>query len=126
MLEARSAFLKHPERKRARAAEPKPTGELGNPPDDLQPDEKKAWSYLAGLLAPGVAKDMDRAAMEEAARLRVICRTNRATAAERLLYRNYLAAFGMTPADRSRITATPSAPTADDPLSKLLRQAKVQ
>jgi hypothetical protein len=95
VLEAKGSFLKHPERKRARANEPKPTGELGDAPDDLSREEKAAWRYLASLLAPGVATSMDRAAMEEASRLRVMCKSSQATAAERQLYRNYLAAFGI-------------------------------
>jgi hypothetical protein len=120
VLEAKGSFLKHPERKRARANEPRPTGELGDPPKDLSKEEKTAWRYLASLLAPGVAKNMDRAAMEEAAILRVICKNSQATAAERQLYRNYLSAFGMTPADRSRVHVEPTDARQDDPWSRLL------
>lgn len=121
--EAKGSFLKHPERKRARASEPRPTGELGDAPDDISREEKAAWRYLASLLAPGVATSMDRAAMEEASRLRVICQSNRATAAERQLYRNYLAAFGMTPADRSRVHAQAEGEKKDDPWSRLMTPA---
>lgn len=119
-LEASGSFLRHPERRRARAQEPNPTGELGNPPDELDREQKKAWLYLANLLPENVAKDMDRAAFEEMACLRVICRSARATAAERQLYRNYLAAFGMTPADRSRVKVDHGKERGDDPLSRLL------
>jgi hypothetical protein len=124
VLEAKGSFLKHPERKRARANEPKPTGELGDAPDDLSREEKAAWRYLASLLAPGVATSMDRAAMEEASRLRVICKSSQATAAERQLYRNYLAAFGMTPSDRSRVHVEPTAAKKDDPWSRLLASSR--
>jgi len=125
-LESKGSFLKHPERKRARADEPKPTGELGEPPNDLDGEEKKAWYYLASLLAPGVVSNMDRASMEEMACLRVICKGKRATAAERQLYRGYLAAFGMTPADRSRVRASAPGFSAFLPKvhSRCLRAAK--
>jgi hypothetical protein len=109
-LEARGAYLKHPERKRARAQEPQPTADLGDPPKELNAEEKKAWLYIAGCLTPGVAKVSDRIAMEEAACLLVTCRSKRATAAERNLLKAYLRDFGMTPADRSRVQA--SAPPA--------------
>jgi hypothetical protein len=130
-LKAKGSFLRHPERERARSSEPAPSGALGDPPDKLGREEKEAWHYLAALLAPGVASSMDRASMEEMACLRVICRRKRgarATAAERQLYKSYLAAFGMTPADRSRVKVDKDPSPADDPLSKLLRhaQAKVQ
>jgi hypothetical protein len=124
VLETKGSFLRHPERKRARVNEPRPTGELGDPPGDLSKQEKVAWRYLASLLAPGVAKNMDRAAMEEVAILRVICKSGQATAAERQLYRNYLAAFGMTPADRSRVQVEPTAGRKDDPWSRLLASSR--
>jgi hypothetical protein len=124
ILEVKGSFLRHPERKRARVNEPRPTGELGDAPEDLSKEEKTAWRYLASLLAPGVAKNMDRAAMEEAATLRVICKSGQATAAERQLYRNYLAAFGMTPADRSRVHVEPADARKDDPWSRLLASSR--
>jgi hypothetical protein len=124
VLETKGSFLHHPERKRARANEPRPTGELGDAPEDLSKEEKTAWRYLASLLAPGVAKNMDRAAMEEAAILRVICKSSQATAAERQLYRNYLSAFGMTPADRSRVHVEPTDARKDDPWSRLLASSR--
>ena len=107
-LEARGAFLKHPERRRARKNEPQPTGELGDPPKGLDREEKVAWLYVASLLAPGVAVNRDRIAMEEIARLLVSCRRKRATSAERNLLRGYLRDFGMTPADSSRVAAAPA------------------
>jgi hypothetical protein len=122
-LEAKGSFLKHPERKRARAREPKPTGELGDPPEEMPRDEKAAWQYLVSIIPAGVAKNSDRIAMEEMACLLVACRSKRATAGERQLLRNYLAAFGMTPSDRSRVStmgATPSA-TKKDAFAEFLK-----
>ena len=64
--------------------------------------------------------------MEEMSRLYVMCTSKRVRAGERQLFKSYLSAFGMSPADRSRVRASPQSPEADDPLSKLLRAAKVQ
>ena len=118
-LEARGAYLKHPERKRARKDEPKPTGELGEPPKHLDRQEKKAWRYVASLLPPGVAANRDRVAMEEIACLLVSCRRKRATAAERNLLRGYLRDFGMTPADSSRVSASQPDKPKNDPWDRL-------
>jgi hypothetical protein len=121
-LEARGSYLKHPERKRERAQEPKPTGELGDPPTELDKNEKAAWLYIASLLPPGVAKNSDRIAMEEAACLLITCRSKRATAAERNLLKAYLRDFGMTPADRSRVSASSPETPKNDPWSRLANQ----
>jgi hypothetical protein len=119
-LEARGAYLRHPERKRARKNEPQPTGELGEPPKHLDRAEKAAWNYVASLLAPGVAANRDRIAMEEIACLLVSCRRKRATSAERNLLRGYLRDFGMTPADSSRVSARQPEQSKNDPWAKLV------
>ena len=104
-LEARGGFLKHPERKSARAGEPKPTGELGDPPEELNRDEKKVWREVAALIPPGVAKNSDRIAMELIACLLGKFRRNRASVGEINQLLSLLAKMGMTPADRSRVVA---------------------
>jgi len=109
IIKARGGFLRHPERARARANEPQPTGELGPPPRHLANNEREAWVYISRIIPPGVAKNSDRIAMEEIACLLAKCRTKgkRAVkAAERQLLKSYLAEFGMTPAARSRVSAT--------------------
>jgi phage terminase small subunit len=121
-LKARGSFIKHPERKRARKNEPQPTGELGDPPEHLDRDEKKAWKYVAALVPPGVAANRDRIAMEEIACLLVSCRRKRATSAERNLLRGYLRDFGMTPADSSRVAAQKPEAPKNDPWSRLTQQ----
>jgi hypothetical protein len=118
-LSARGAFLKHPERERARKDEPKATGELGEPPTNLDREEKAAWLYVASLLPPGVAANRDRIAMEEIACLLVSCRRKRATSAERNLLRGYLRDFGMTPADSSRVTASQPEKPKNDPWDRV-------
>lgn len=118
--EARGSFLRHPERKRARSGEPKPTGELGEPPEHMERDEKAAWRELAALVPPGVAKNCDRWAFENTVILQVKNRKGRANAGEQSLLKGYLAALGLTPADRSRVHAAAPKDKADDPLSRLL------
>jgi len=63
MLEAKGSFLKHPERRRARDAEPKPRP-FGQAPPNLGKDEKRVWDELTGKLQPGVAGDSDETAFE--------------------------------------------------------------
>ena len=46
VLELRGAFAKHPERKREREGEPRPTTLLGDPPATLTLGEKAAWQEM--------------------------------------------------------------------------------
>jgi hypothetical protein len=54
VLEQGGAFVKDPQRKRARQNEPKPSGPIGDPPDHLDREEIQAWQYLASILLPGI------------------------------------------------------------------------
>ena len=126
-LESTGAFVKHPERKRARASEPHPTGELGDPPKHLRPDEKETWRELAALIPPGVAKNCDRWHVEETVCLMALSRRMRAVG-QRLSSSDgnrldgNLGKMGMNPADRSRVSATPKPPSAeDDPLAEFVQ-----
>lgn len=90
--------------------EPKPTGELGDPPKSLKADEKEAWFELASLIPPGVAANTDRWHVEETVCLMALSRRLRAvgqrmTAAEGSQLISNLGKMGMNPADRSRVTA---------------------
>src|SRR2546428_6127843 len=64
VLEARGAFLKHPERRAARMNEPNPTGELGPPPTHMSAAHRKIWRELASTTPPGVLTNCDRWAFE--------------------------------------------------------------
>jgi hypothetical protein len=114
ILQTRGAFEHDPARGRARANEPVPSGPLGDPPDRLDRDEREAWIELAAILPPGVAMNTDRWALEELVCLKVKCQRRIATAAERSELAKYLSKFGMTPADRSRVCATPEQLTRDE------------
>ncbi len=63
-LQAKGSFLRHPERKRARAQEPRPAGALGGPPERLSNIQKALWLELAAMIPTGVAHDCDRWAVE--------------------------------------------------------------
>ena len=124
ILEARGSFEKHPERKRARAAEPEVIGELGEAPASLDVEEGSIWKELALLLTPGVAGGSDRSAFEELVRLKARSRKRELNAAEQGLLLNYLVKFGMTPSDRSRVAA-PRGENADA-LDRFLANRRAQ
>src|SRR5690349_2731812 len=117
-LEAAGSFQRHPERKAARSGEPTPTGSLGEPPEGLEGEEKAIWRELATLLPPGVAGNSDRFAFEELVRLKAGARRRRLNAGEQGLLLSYLSKFGLTPSDRSKVSAKDD--SAQDPLEAFL------
>jgi hypothetical protein len=120
ILQAKGSFQHDPARGRARADEPQPAEPLGDPPECLDRDEKDMWHYVASLLPDGVAFSTDRLAMERLVCLLVKARRKIATSADESLIASYLAKWGMTPADRSRIHAVQPKQTDEwDDLDKL-------
>lgn len=100
--------------------EPKPRGEIGDPPDHLSEAARACWSELVEHMPPGVAFDSDRLSLELAACLLAEFRADPAgfMAAKLTRLHSLLASFGMTPSDRSRVAvADPIDP--DDPWLKL-------
>jgi hypothetical protein len=94
-----------------RRDEPQPTGPLGDPPSCLPGDTAAAWREIADALAPGVAGNSDRIAVEIVARLLARLRSPEGvTAAEIACLHRGLASLGMTPAARSKV-----APPVRDP-----------
>lgn len=117
LLVQAGSFVTHPERAAARVNEPKLTEPLGNPPKHLSKPQRAAWRELARIIPLGVAGNADRWAVEMAAVLMVKFRTNTAKTAEIATLNSLLSRFGMTPADRSRVSAVPKG-KADDPFSE--------
>jgi phage terminase small subunit len=113
ILEARGSFVHNPGRKAARANEPRPTGELGRPPKHLADDEKKIWRELARIAPPGVLTNSDRWLVEMAVRLMTRVRKGTARTMEFGQLAQCLARMGLSPADRSRVSAVPQ-PTEED------------
>lgn len=116
-LEARGAFIKHPERKRARANEPK-VGPLGNVPRHLSAKQKEIWKECVDLLPAGVVSKSERLTIERLVRLveksrhvhtskcEETCPGAWKSADEASLIR-LLTELGMTPVSRTKVSAAP-------------------
>jgi hypothetical protein len=117
-LEETGAFIKHPERKRQRSAEPIPTAPLGEPPLHLGTAEKVIWLELSEIIPPNVAKNSDRFAVEMLVSLMATFRSGRASVGEMSQLASLLGRMGLTPADRSRIKTTND--QTQDPLESFL------
>lgn len=102
ILDSKGAFIANPQRKRI--GEPQPTGSLGSAPKWLSDEEKKIWREFVRGLPPGVGKSSDRWAAESLVLLKAKERGGTIRGNElgqlTLLYGR----FGLTPADRVRIS----------------------
>jgi phage terminase small subunit len=116
VLEASGAFIKNPQRKRP--LEPKPTGELGDPPSHLEREEVLTWHEMAADIPPGVATNADRRMFEVLVCLMVGFRHRRLSGTELGQLTSLSGRFGMTPADRSKVKV--SNDNAQDPLEDFL------
>lgn len=108
-LELKGAYKKDPQRKKERAAEPKPSGAVGLPPNGFSDDERALWDQLAGhgfWLA-----DADRLMLEIAVKLMVLFRTGALDGGGISKLITALAKLGFSPTDRSKVQA----PGAKDP-----------
>jgi hypothetical protein len=118
MHELSGAFEKHPERKAARAREPKPKGPLGPPPASFDPETYTGaklmaiWYELVSQVPPGVATSADRWHVELACRLMHRIRNSSAKAGDYSRLDVLLGKMGMNPADRSKVNIAPGARSA--------------
>lgn len=105
-------------RHRDRQNEPEIIQPLGGPPEAWPIEAKLLWAELADLIPPGVATKSDRLAFELLCRLVGCMRVGSEglTAALAGQIRAACAVFGLTPADRSRVTA--SRPPEQNPFAK--------
>jgi phage terminase small subunit len=121
VLETRGSFIAHPERKRS--AEVKQVDGVGDPPSYLSDLEKQCWHELVRISLPGVLTVSDRPLVEVASRLWGEMR-NPDPRAEFIGHARLgrfmvcLASMGMTPADRSKVTAAGPEPV-DSPWDEL-------
>lgn len=107
VLDATGAFQKNPKRRNARKNEPKPTGKIGDPPKWFDKNREGVWRELVEQSAPGVLTNSDRAVLERVSDLLWQSREKPGefpAAKDNLLMRG-LSMIGMTPADRSKISA---------------------
>ncbi len=107
LLRIKGANKINPARLKVRENEPKPTKPLGNPPKHLSADVRKCWRELVKFAPDGVFVDCDAWAVEIAAVLMAEFRadTSSFNAARIARLDSLLGRFGITPADRSRVTA---------------------
>ena len=91
---------------------------LGPPPADWKPAAKALWHEIGGMIPLGVAGKSDRIVFEVLVRMvaKVREKPESLTPALASQIRACAAAFGMSPADRSRVSAPPSG--GDDPAMK--------
>jgi hypothetical protein len=113
ILEASGAFLRHPERRRAREKEPKPNAPLGEPPKRLPPNQRSIWRELLLQITPGVAKISDRLLFEVLVVLTNRFREGCATPTELRLITSIATKFGLSPADRSRVAVSDNETSAE-------------
>ena len=104
VLELRGALTG--KKRTERAQEPAPNGDVGSPPKHLTKAQRAAWTEIKRNSPPGVFAKSDPISLEMAAVLVAELRedpkemiTSRMARLDSLLSR-----FGMTPADRSRVT----------------------
>ncbi len=112
VLEMRGAFKVHPGRRRP--DEPKPTGELGDPPPSLGEAARAAWGEIVGMAPPGVLTSADRWAVEIAASLMADFRKGDMLPAGVGHLRGMLGRMGLTPADRAGLSIPQPKPTGSD------------
>lgn len=104
VLDARGAFKKNPNRRRE---DPDVDAEIGEPPAFFDEAHACVWQELVAAAPNGVLKGSDRVALEMACRLTVAMRTNAEFPISGMLrLEALLGKFGMTPADRSKVSGT--------------------
>jgi hypothetical protein len=104
LLELKGSFRKHPERRRP--AEPRDARPLGDPPARLPKRALPFWREIVDMVPAGVLKRADRWCVELAACLmaKAVKTDEGLSAAELNTLRSVLAAMGMTPVDRSKMS----------------------
>lgn len=128
VLELNGAFKKDPKRRKGRENEPKPKAALGDPLPWLDRAEKATWRELHSLLAQGVGGDSDAAAFATLCVLYSKLKKDRIggraglTSSELSQMITLFGRFGMTPADRSKISV-PAKQEEDNPFAQLAAEA---
>lgn len=115
VLALRGAFKTNPARGRARAAEPPPDGEIGDPPDHLSVEARACWVEIVGLAHAGTLCRGDRLIVEHGAQLLAQLRADDWKVHPTLLVRweGFLGRLGLTPSDRSKVSVRKGKPDAD-------------
>ncbi len=104
ILELKGVKKTHPERLRVREHEPENINPVGDPPEHLPDPEQAIWARIKEESIPGVLGQADRIAIEMACKLYVRVKEDTATGVDYNQLIKLLSQFGMTPADRSRLS----------------------
>jgi hypothetical protein len=109
LLELNGSLSHNPGRHANRAGEPFDPRPLGDPPLHLDPPQRAAWGEIERIAPPGVLCHGDRLIVELAAVLLAQFRAAGAMFPDGRLRRleSVLGQLGLTPAARSKVTATP-------------------
>lgn len=105
VIEATGGFKKNPSRKRE---DPITIGPIGDAPDYFTKEEKTAWVEIVNNAPLGVLAAADRMVVESVSRLVAEMRCSKMedfTGAKMALIISGLGRLGMTPADRSKVSA---------------------
>ena len=138
LLEQNGGFDHDPQRRAARESEPIPSGPLGDPPERFTKVQKEVWAELAIQVPEGVLTIADRMAADLYCSLVArhyggdedvdgsIKPPEKLKASEYGLILQLLSRFGCTPADRSRIKASPSKKekSSSDTFEQLAREGR--
>lgn len=112
VLEARGAFKKNPQRRKARAGEPKPAGGVGAPPDYLSERRQNIWHELA-LQAPWLTVS-DRVTLEIATSLLSEFRRGRMSNEALNTLLRTTSKLGLDPSGRAKVSVPQKVEDADD------------
>ena len=124
MLELNGAFKKNPDRREARAREPRPNSPLGDPPAEFNDREKAMWFELADIAPAKVLTGADRWVVEVTCKVMAKVREDGiggrhgVTVGELSQLMVGLRTMGLTPADRSKISV-PQDDSSDNPFEKI-------
>lgn len=120
VLSINGAFKKNPAR--ARKREPDSGKGIGPAPEHLTDAERAVWDEIVGDCAPGVFQSSDRVMLASLCRLESELRADPVGFGGRkwMVWRSLVAACGMSPADRSRISV-PDGDGKDKPKTGLAR-----
>lgn len=114
ILELTGAFKKNPQRKRARASEPVPTGGVGLPPAHFDANLSAIWYEVISMIPAGVPTASDRIIVELTCSLILGLRHHTSERGDKALLKSCLASMGMSPAERSKISIPKKAEELDD------------
>jgi phage terminase small subunit len=123
----KGADRKDPARYKERKTAARSQQPFGDAPGHLTPAETAAWDELVATIAANVLCSADRWAVEIASCLMAKRRADpdKFKAAEAQLLISLLARFGMTPADRAKVPASPDDDQPANPFEEFTREAEL-